>query len=190
MQAPACWYLPRMKSKSNAFHSHSFWWQITFLVLCAATNAVVFCRWLRLPQDLKLQVWGLLSWFSAIVFLGSIIGVVVWTLFMQNNELVQKFGKPGYQVTNGLFYSTYSSYHYGMAVRFIFVGFELLCVCLAMLMTLDRIMEHVVRGMQAEIEAARQDNFWYGASSCISGRCDSRCTGTAGETPKGFHIAL
>jgi hypothetical protein len=117
-----------------------------------------------LTPDLKLQVWSLLSWFSVIVFLGSIIGVVVWTLFMQNNELVQKFGKPGYQVTNGRFYSTYASYHYGMAVRFIFVGFELLCVCLAMLMTLDRIMEHVVRGMQAEIEAARQDNFWFAAN--------------------------
>ena len=135
--------------------------QIAFFIFSAGMSALWFIRWLRLTTELKRQVWGLLGWFSCLTCIGCITGAIGWGLFMRNNSQSLLFGKPGYLSTNGLFYETYASYFSGMAARFILYGIEVSCFSLATLMTLDRLLEYVVHGMQSELQASKNDSAWY-----------------------------
>ncbi len=138
--------------------------QVALFACSFFASTLIFVRWYRLSRELKSKMWELLGWFSALTSVNSLVGIVVWTLFMQNNINSLSFGKPGYRSVNGLFYSTYSEYHKGIAIRFILYGFEVLCVCLAVLLTLNRVMEHVISGMQRDVEkfsSSGQRGFWY-----------------------------
>ncbi len=105
-------------------------------------------------------MWWLLGWYSALLLACSACGIVVWSLFLQNNVQLGLFGKAGYRLTNGLFYETVSSYEFGSAVRFIIYGVEVACCCIASLMPLERLLDHVVRGMKSEAEARRNNLPW------------------------------
>ena len=124
-------------------------------------SALWFSRWLRLKKELKGQVWELFGWFSGLMCVGCITSAVGWGLFMHNNSQSSLFGQPGYTSTKGLFYETYASYFTGMGARFILYGIDVFCFSVVTLLTLERLMEYVARGMQKELEAARNDRVWY-----------------------------
>ena len=139
----------------------SCWSQITCLFISACSSALCFYRWLRLKAEHKKQVWKLLSWFSALTFAASVLGIAGWSFWLRNTLQTFLFGKPGYRLSDGEFYLTYSSFHFGMAVRFVVYGLEVFCCCLAMLTPLHRLVGHVVHGMQKELDASNLMGRWY-----------------------------
>jgi hypothetical protein len=121
-----------------------------------------------LKRNVKHQVWWLLGWYSALLFACNVVGIVGWNLFLRNNLQSGLFGKEGYRQTDRLFYETFSSFHFGTAVRFIVYGLEIACCCVASLMPLERLLHHVVRGMHIEVEARGQQLPWYVADALRS----------------------
>jgi hypothetical protein len=98
----------------------------------------MFYLWWRLRQEDRRRVWPLYGWYSGMMTCGSCVGVIVWMRRMmylvetsRANQIKQTEEPAQFTSLKGLAYSFNPSYHVTYSI-------ELMCMCAAKLMVLDR----------------------------------------------------
>ena len=138
--------------------------------MVAAFSGFWWLKWARLKTELKVQVWRYFGRFSSLVCVGCICGIIAWS--SRTRASVAYFTSFGTGIRDDSALSLLSTTMAWIAVYNFFYAVEVMCLSLAKLIVLDRLTEHVVRGMQRELAAQGQGKVWYGEEGVLFiGRC-------------------
>ena len=115
--------------------------QVLSFVATALYSGMWWLRWVRTGQ--KKQMWPMLGWFSGLICVGSVAGVVAWVANMQRNTLAQDSMSPG--ITRRQTYVLYAQNSRWLAALFAFYPVEFLCLIIPKLMLLGRLASNAMR---------------------------------------------
>ena len=135
--------------------------QVLSFAATALYSGMWWLRWVRTGQNNKM--WPMLGWFSGLICIGSVAGVVAWVANMQRNTLAQDSMSPG--ITRRQTYVLYAQNSRWLAALFAFYPVEFLCLIIPKLMLLGRLASNAMRCSRAQIP---------GVSSNGHGWCSAR----------------
>jgi hypothetical protein len=121
--------------------------QVAAFCVSAIGGGTMFVRWWRMAEEDRSRVWRLYGWLSGLMCIGSVFGAVSWSSWMQN--LVANFNGSAPGLTRAQSASWNASGQYWTAAFLITYGIEFLCLSVAKLMVLDRMMEFAAKGGDA-----------------------------------------
>ena len=133
--------------------------QISSFCVVAAFGGFWWLKWAMLKTELKSSVWRHLGRFSSLVCVGSVCGAIAWGA--RTRALTDYYSSGGPDISNARSLSLLSSTNVWFAVYNCMYAVEVLCLSVAKLIVLDRLTEHVVRGMQRELSAQGLGKVWY-----------------------------
>ena len=135
---------------ASAFN-YSIFGQIFAFALCAAVSAIMHLRWRRINEDGKRHLWRLYGWFTGLVCFGCCTGALAWIFNMQRGTFLFSYFKSSNVSTSSDVYDAQISNYLGLAYRYragylVSYSLEFLCLSVAKLMVLDRMMDFAAGG--------------------------------------------
>ena len=119
--------------------------QIAAFCASAFAGGTMFWRWRRMGGEGRRGLWRLYGWFSGLILCGSCFGAVAWGADMQVLVLLFNLNNnPPSTITNAQHSSMYALEQRWVAAFVVFYAMEFLCLSVAKLMVLDRMMEFVL----------------------------------------------
>ena len=120
---------------------------VTVAVFClaAAVSGTMFLRWRRIDVNARRPLWKFYGWFCALSFLGNCFGIAVWVIWWKVLSLYFVVGNLQSMQSLGaeLLWLT-ASYHRWVSAFLVLYAFEVLFLCVATLMVLDRMVDFAV----------------------------------------------
>jgi hypothetical protein len=117
--------------------------QIAAFCVSAVVGGTMFLQWWRMEEEDRPRVWLLYGWFSGLMCLGSVFGVVTWAAWMQYLVTIFIFyGTPG--LTPAQAQSLFAHAQYWAATFYVTYAIEFLCLSVAKLLVLHRMADFAV----------------------------------------------
>jgi len=116
--------------------------QVVAFCVSALGSGTMFVRWWRLEEDDRRRVWLLYGWFSGLMFVGSVFGVVAWAVWIQVLLAFFSASNPG--LTQAQTQSMDVKQNNMEAAFFIPSAIDFMCLSIAKLMVLERMADFAV----------------------------------------------
>jgi hypothetical protein len=144
--------VPRTRASTCSSHLTLSSLQVALSAVTAAVALVRFVQWKRLDETDRDTIWRLYGVFTCLAFVGSICGVVTWSIFLVSDRLYIGALSLGTSANDrvqrsaelGSSYELRGPFHVSKALTFLFVS-------LAKLMVLDRMMQFTAKRAQGAL---------------------------------------
>ena len=118
----------------------------------------MFVRWWRLQEEDLQRLWRMYGWFSGLMCVGSVFGLVAWAAWMQFLLALFSGSTPG--LTHAQAQSSLVQQNYWEAVFLIPYALEFMCLSISKLMVLERMVGFVVAKGDGMNDMSRRVSVW------------------------------